>query len=275
MELHGQTDYRAYLRAELERRVAKNARYSLRGFARDLGISPQMLSLVLNGKKGISLDSAVELAARLGLDPAEASLFVDLVSFAQAKTPEAKRLARYRLEERISPRSEPYRTLEVDAFKAISDWHHYAILELSCTHGFNPSPVWIAGRLGIPVGEVRAALERLLRLGLLEDQGGALVKVDGNLSADFGIPAPALRKLARQLLEKAAASLEEQSIAERDITNMTMAIDPARLPEAKRMIADFRRKLCAFLEQGERTEVYAFTPALFRLTSSTRRGDLQ
>jgi hypothetical protein len=47
---------------------------------------------------------------------------------------------------------------------------------------------------------------------------------------------------------------------------MTMAIDPSLLPEAKEMIADFRRKLCSFLEQGKRSEVYTFAPSLFRLT---------
>ena len=50
-----------------------------------------------------------------------------------------------------------------------------------------------------------------------------------------------------------------------------MAIDPNLIPEAQKMISDFRRKLCAFLEQGNRTEVYAFAPSLFRLTKKKEK----
>lgn len=92
-----------------------------------------------------------------------------------------------------------------------------------------------------------------------------------NLTANYGAPNSALRKLARQLLQKAIDSLESQSMDERDVTHVTMAIDPSRLPEAKKMIAKFRRDLCAFLEQGRRTEVYAFSPALFRISKKQKK----
>lgn len=86
------------------------------------------------------------------------------------------------------------------------------------------------------------------------------------MTASYEAPNAALRKLAKQYLEKSIEALENQTIEERDITNITMSIDPTRLPEAKKMIRDFRRKLCAFLEQGERTEVYMFSPALINIT---------
>jgi hypothetical protein len=95
-----------------------------------------------------------------------------------------------------------------------------------------------------------------------------------NISASYDLPSSALRKLARQLLQKSIESLESQSQDERDITNMTMAIDPTLLPEAKKMITNFRRKLCTFLEQGKRTEVYAFAPSLFRLSKQTKKRSL-
>ena len=264
-------DYRPYLRNVLEKRIAANASYSLRAFARDLEVSPQMLSFVLNGKKGISQESAADIAERLELGPAESSYFVDLVTLNHARSPQARKLAEYRIEERLSSQT-TYKTLEVEAFKAISDWHHYAILELSFTKGFKADPKWIAERLGISSFEASQAIERLKSLELFEkDKKGNLRKTELNISASYGTPSSALRKLARQLLQKASESLESQSIDERDITNMTMAIDPSLLPEAKQMISDFRRKLCAFLEQGLRTEVYVFAPSLFRLSKQTTK----
>lgn len=49
MEMTHYRDYRSYLRNELECRVNANAQYSLRAFARDLDMPPQMLSFVLSG----------------------------------------------------------------------------------------------------------------------------------------------------------------------------------------------------------------------------------
>ena len=51
------------LRAELERRQAANARYSLRAFARDLGISHTLLSLIASGKRALSEELARKIIA--------------------------------------------------------------------------------------------------------------------------------------------------------------------------------------------------------------------
>lgn len=268
MEILNHGDYRSFLKAELERRVSLNSRYSLRAFARDLKMSPQMLSFVLNKKKSISPEAGVGIANRLNLDPEESSHFLDLVMLAHSRSStQIKKLIEYRIEQRIASHNSAYQTLDIEIFKAIADWRHIAILELTFTHDFKSDPKWIAARVGMSIFEVKQALDRLERLELLErDPSGNLRRTEVNLTANYNVPTAALRKLAKGLLERAIDSLETQSIDERDITNITMAIDPALLPEAKKMIAEFRRKLCAFLEQGERTEIYTFSPALFKIT---------
>ena len=40
--------------------------------------------------------------------------------------------------------------LDLDAFQVISDWYHYAILELASTKDCKASPSYISDRLGIP-----------------------------------------------------------------------------------------------------------------------------
>lgn len=47
-------DYRTALKSELKKRSEKNDRYSLRAFARDLGMSPSYLCEVLGGKASLS-----------------------------------------------------------------------------------------------------------------------------------------------------------------------------------------------------------------------------
>jgi uncharacterized protein (TIGR02147 family) len=174
----------------------------------------------------------------------------------------------FRIRERSAVADASFKSLDIEAFKAISDWHHFAILALTDVQGFKSDAKWIAERLGTSSFEISQAIERLEKLELLEKdpKSGRLKRTSLNMSATYGSPNAALRKLAKQLLEKGVDALESQSMDERDITNITMAIDPSLLPEAKRMITDFRRKLCEFFNQGEKTEVYTFTPALYRLT---------
>lgn len=268
MDIAHYSDYRDYLRDELERRLAKNPTYSLRAFARHLGISPQMLSFVVNRKKNISSGVASQFADRLNLDPAGASRFIDLVELSKTRKPTAKKILEDRLSEGARESLPEFRALEASKFKVISDWHHYAILELTQTEGFKSDIAWIAKRLGLKVFEVEQAVERLKVLELLEENSlGRLVRTEVNLTATYEAPNAALRKLAKQYLEKSIAALEDQTMEERDVTNITMSVDPKRIPQAKKMIADFRRKLCAFLEQGERTEVYVLSPALIKLTN--------
>ena len=256
-------DYRVFLKDELEERKRRNLHYSLRAFARDLGTSSQLLSLVLKGKKGFSMDMAAYIANGLKLDKADTAYFCDLVDLARAKTELAKNVARHRLDQYFTDKT--YETLGTEVFKAISDWHHYAILELTCLKDFKSDPKWISKELGVSAVKAREAIHRLKRLKLLEDKNGTLKKT-GNFCTTQDIPSAAMKKLTKQLLMKAAHALMRQKIHERNYSDVTMAIDPRKIPIAKKMIMSFSVRLMKFLEAGERTEVYCFATQLFRLT---------
>lgn len=81
-----QHDYRSILRLELKLRQRFNRRYSLRAFARHLGLSPHRLSSVLNGRFGLSPGAAEELALRLELTAEQSSYFRDLVESEHARS---------------------------------------------------------------------------------------------------------------------------------------------------------------------------------------------
>ena len=70
--------------------MQKNESYSLRAFAKTLDVSASALSRVLNGDKGISLERAQTVAARLKLDDRETEYLFLLVQFETAKTPAMK-----------------------------------------------------------------------------------------------------------------------------------------------------------------------------------------
>src|SRR4051812_32553988 len=89
--------YRDTLKNELERRARANLRYSLRAFARDLGMPPSRLSDVLNGVHGISPQRGETLAKKLKLDGLVREEFVASVIAAHGRSATQRSAARTRL----------------------------------------------------------------------------------------------------------------------------------------------------------------------------------
>ena len=166
--------------------------------------------------------------------------------------------------------AQQYFQLQADAFTVVADWYHFALLSLMETSDFTPSPAWIARRLGISSVEAREAVERLERLGLARRSVEQLVPTHKSLTTSHDIPSSALRRSHAQQLEMARQSLEEISVAERDITSIMLAIDPSRLPEAKEAIKKFRRAMAKNLESGNRSEVYTLSVQLFPVSKRRR-----
>lgn len=258
--------YREYLRGVLETKKKLNPAYSLRAFARDIHLSPPQLSEVISGKKGLSMAAAERAARSLRLDEMQIRYFCDLVQAADARSPTAKRLAVVRVREQGLHKD--FQPLSQDAFHSIAEWHHYAIMELVATRNFSSLPKDVARSIGISVVEARKAVERLIRLGLLAKDAitGELMRTGAQPTTTKNIRNDAVRVFNTQILQKAAASLENTPIDERDLSTITMAIDESKYAEACERIKNFRRELCAFLEDGPQTRVYCMAIQLFPLS---------
>lgn len=89
------------------------------------------------------------------------------------------------------------------------------------------------------------------------------------MATPANIPNAALRETLRQCILKALESLEKHSVTKRDMSGITMAVSVERLPEARRMIQEFRRNLSTFLEDGPKDSVYRLNVQLFPLTEES------
>jgi len=138
------------LREEFGLRAAKNRRYSLKAYARDLGLPATHLSEVFRRKRGISPAQAQRIADRLGFDAPRANYFSDLVSAHHSRS-EAERTAARKRALRHAGKL-PYRLLAEDRFKVIEDWFH----------------VGTAASPDAPPTRVRKTLARLRQLGKLK-----------------------------------------------------------------------------------------------------------
>jgi uncharacterized protein (TIGR02147 family) len=231
------TIFRLWLQKQFTERCKKNARYSLRAFAKSLELDASTLSQILSGKRKLSAKGTRSICEKLSATP--------------------KELQRFGVIDRIAYADEDFLQVSTDTFAVISEWYHYAILELTYVSGFKADAKWIAKKLSISVEEAKAACERLKRLGLLLEENGSLIKSSQRLTNDGSVnTSGAHKELQKQVITKALDAIDECATKDKDITSMTMAIDVANLDKARSLIRKFRRDLCELLENGEQTQVY-------------------
>jgi uncharacterized protein (TIGR02147 family) len=260
--------YRSCIQSELDRRIQKNHSYSLRAFARALRLEPGALSQFLSGKRIPSLKASQKILQALDLSVEDRKAFLSSL----VKRHQARGLKRLSPALRSIEIEEPRKVISADAFRIIGDWYHYALLLLAETEGFKADNRWVASRLGISQMEAKFAFDRLQDLKLLQKVDGKWRFVDQDITTeDKSLTTPALKRRQKQVLEKAIEALENDPIETRSMTGMTMAIDPEKIPEAKKLISEFNRKMSKFLETGKKSEVYELQISLFSLQ---KRGNL-
>lgn len=253
-----------WLAAELGNRKSNNSRYSLRSFSTAVGISPGRLSELIAGKRRMTLKQADRIADRLNYAPAARLQLIKVVSDQDGiRKTKASRVSKAK-----------FTTVSADSFQIIADWQHFAILSLMDTNSFKNDSQWIARRLGITKPLAAMSIERLCRVGLLRKQNGQLLKTGNDLETTHDISSPALRISHRQTLMQAAEALDSIPVELRDITSISMAIDPSKIPRAKKLIRSFRHRLCELLEADEQSEVFNLNIQLVPVTTfEIDRGD--
>ncbi|MCY4523439.1 MAG: DUF4423 domain-containing protein, partial [Halobacteriovoraceae bacterium] len=156
--------------------------------------------------------------------------------------------------------------LDIEKFHVVSDWQHSALLECMNLTNINHANESYAEKLGLDVAMVNEALARLEKLNLISKSNGRYKRSDnGYLTTPYEIKSIGLRNFHKQILKMAGEAVEEQSIEQRNISGITISLDPEKLPEAKKRIQSFMEELMHFLEEGERTEVYQLSTLLFKL----------
>lgn len=254
------SDFRIWLQQEFTARCKRNPRYSLRAFAQLLKMDASSVSQIFAGKRKASTKVISKVCALLGAQPHLQERFI------------VKAKAGFKS---FRGQDQSYELLSEDRFKVISDWYHFAILELVNTDGFQGRGAWIARALGISTAEAQIAFERLQRLQLIRQEGPGWVRTS-KLLTNFapGMTSASHKHMQRQILQMGLEAIDNTDAAEKDITGMTMAINVEKLPEARKLIAKFRRDLSAFLEEGPQSRVYQLGVQLYPLSKEIKPKEM-
>lgn len=240
--------FKIWLQDEFTRRCRVNSRYSLRAFARSLELDPSTVSQMLSGKRRVSKKMLDKIEQKVGMK------FV------------------FDTEDMHKSLGKRYSILSKDLFSAISDWYHFAILDLTLLKNFESDPSWIAHQLGISPTEASIAIDRLKRLDLLTEIDNKLVKTKTNFSNyKEGETSGAHKEYQRQIVEKSLHAIDGCPQELKDITSMTIAGNSKKLSAVKDVIKKFRRELAAFMEDGSGDAVFHLAVQLYPVTNIEKK----
>lgn len=261
------TDYRKYIRDYYEERKRSSV-FSWQKFALDAGFSSAVfLQYVCEGKKNLSVGSAGSVANAMGLVGFEYEYFVLMVSYAHAKSNEAKKAA---FEERCAlANAHKVRVLGDEEFKYFKSWKNSVIRELA-PHmpGAKPLEIAHACKPKISAAEVSETLDFLVKAKLLKkDRSGNYQQTDKTIKMAPVEAVPlAARDLQRQMGEFAVKAID-LPISERMMSGYTLGLTRRAYERIKKETEDYYRRVVAIATEEDETEqVYRLNVQLFPLS---------
>lgn len=239
------------LQEEFVLRLKKNPRYSLRAFAQSLDIDAGNLSRLMNGKRNASKPMISKLILGLGLDPEDYAYLTNGNS-----RPSYKK-----------------KDLSMEMFKIISEWYHFAILELINTEDYQHCPDWVSSRLGINKVQAETAMNRLEVLEFIEVSKDKVIRKELNLSTlSKDYTNAALKKLQNCFLEKAIEAQDQTDFEDRHQSTLTFAVPKKDLEDIKEKVNNFRRDIDRYASKLKgKDEVYNLSFSLYPLTDLAKR----
>lgn len=242
-----------FLKNEYVKKVKVNQNFSLRSYARFLGIHFATLSLLMSGKRPVTAKTIQKLASRLNASEKDIDLWISEISDRSSKN--FKEVADIR-----------YHILEEESLLLMSEWYHDVIVELVYTEHFKKDPSWIARVCGISYIEAEMALSRLFKLGQLVEgtDGNWAVAHDfkSSITSDLKTNS-AMKKYQKDLLKKGLDAIEIVPIEDRTNTSLVVAISKDQLHEIREEIRALRSKINQMALSGHELRcpdsVYCFT----------------
>jgi uncharacterized protein (TIGR02147 family) len=225
------------LSLELEVAQKKNAKFSLRSFAKRLGVSPSFLGAVMLAKKKISVEMAAKMSKKLNWSADDQDFFC-LLAEMEMSEPKTKTILKTRAETKLS-RLNTWKAEPKDELTKIT-WEH--LLLLVCIQFRPQADLKSVQSFGIFVAlnatRVQNILQELMSAKLIvkKDDEYRLTKKQVVIASIAGNPT--LRKIHSLYLGRALKMIEQRSPDTRYSATEFFAIPRHRLPGIQSKIND-------------------------------------
>lgn len=270
------SNYRDFLKDYYVHTKRVNNNFSHRSFGRKAGFSsPNFLQRIIKGDRNLTKDYIPKFSEALGLDKKEQQYFDALVSFNQAKGPEAKR---YYLELLHNLKKGSISSRISDAqYEYISKWYYPVIREMVVMYDFKDDPKWIRKKLRnkLTEREIEEALNTLQRLGLLNRCGdGRFVQTEAHIGTEDEVAHTGAYAFHQQVLSIAKEILATIDAESREFSGVTMTISKKQFREIKRKIHEFKNNIVQYIADNPDIPetVFQLNLMLFPFTTNGNGG---
>lgn len=249
-------DYREILLTLIQNRKKQGLPFSYRWFSQRAGFtSPNILNLVVKGKRHLSMESADRVIEIFHLKKDEALFFKKLIEFQKAKSLSEKELyARELIQIKKYQNQFP---LSKEQMEYYSEWYNIPIRELFTLVDAPNSAEEISARLipGISKVEADRALSKLLNLGFIQKAGSKIrlqteSLTTGSKFANFGVVS-----FHKKMMQLASEALDRFRAEEREISSVSIGLSQEKFEMAKKMIEDLRDQLMLLSEEDKNKNV--------------------
>lgn len=264
------TDYRNFISSFLKEKKRQNKNFSMRLWISKLGLkSPSALSMVLSGQRHPGEEFTDQLIDFFRFTSHQEKYFRLLVKLAKVNGDEKKRIKILKELGKTNPRRN-FHLLEADVFEAVSNWYFFAIREMVQLKDFKENDSWISNRLNkaITPKEVKRAISIMLRLGLLKrDKNNQLIQINHQIETSADVPSEALKQFHEEMILLGQQAIRKIPLEQREVTSVTLNINPEKMIQAKQLIREFRIKFTELIEGNLGTETYQLNIQFFPLTN--------
>lgn len=261
-------EFKSYFSDLQSRFPGKKRKLTLNEFSDLLGYkSPRTVGMVMTGKRLPSPELTARLQGKLKLTPKESLYLQLLIRKAKinrhAKKSKSANDQDIEITEQISKLRKPakkIRQISSADFQKICDWY------------FGPLMMLISGIKNPDFNSLEKTLKNKVSRKDLES-GYLLLKEIGVLdnfnavqTTSLDIPSVAIRFHHTQMMDRAAQSLNEDLVTDREFVSQTFKMNSNRLIDAKKRLRDFFNEFLAEFHDDAETSVYQMNSQLFRHT---------
>ncbi|KHD88372.1 MAG: hypothetical protein OM95_09560 [Bdellovibrio sp. ArHS] len=245
--LHAQKRLVEQLIADFKSRNNKNPKFSLRAYARTLGVSPTSLSQIMSGKRKLTYPVAVVIFDKVAMDPKDRDQALSV-------------LRTHMQDERR--RKTKYDVIEVEApvSKVSLSWLEMAITPFMSTPHYNGGAESIARYFGVSKQEASNALKHLEQMQIVEWKDGGYREVF-KAELRYGserMPTEVVKKLRLESLERTRELVSRNPPEDQGFMGVSyMAVSEQHktkaLNELQSFVKNFRKKYGTI---GEADEIF-------------------
>jgi uncharacterized protein (TIGR02147 family) len=261
--------YRTFLQDYYRSKKKDNPSFSFRYFAKKAGLnSGNHLKVVMDGTRNLTHVTVPKFTKGLALGEWEALYFENLVFFNQSSDATEKNFYLRNME--LARAHNTQVLLSRDQYEVLSNWYPLAIKELTLMSGFKLDCRWISAKLGrkITPQQVKEALDLLVRLKLIRinKKTGKIQNLHPTMQTPDVDTSEAIGRFHKNSLTMAIQAVDQQSVEERHLNSLTIALNKKDLPTAFKKSSKFIKEMNSYFMKGKPYDaIYQLSIQLFRM----------